>query len=650
MNPFSQDIVTKPRSIENSISGLNNRVLEHVLNEFNTLIEPPLPRKDVKLDHIQFITSRDPGYGKSHLLGRVFHHLNRKANLIYITPFSDHSTAWKSILNQVTNELNFPDDHVGNQTASPQISYFAHGVLSRLLIQCAQKGTIQVKNVPHLEKYIQNTPLEHVSDIIIKTIREKKNQIADELSSCNLQLNYTVMTWIHVLLTFAYDDDFMKKEICQEWMKSNCIDPNEANDIGIRPGDVLPYEMSIAQLNESCKTILFDLCQLAGLYRPFVFCFDQTENYGLDENLAKTLGGILTTLNDEFHNHMTILTSNQEPWKNTIVPFWEDAYTHRLSNPIELEGINKQQAKEFIRGRLDGIQIEPQKVHQMLEDDWLDSLFSNTTIGIRHFIHKCRDQWDHESHTIPPSKPLEQFFKEYQRIVQSNRKRMVYDRDTFIWLVKTLMPEGYECRAVNREKYFHFQILNENEIYYFGFQDNTNWSSWNAITKRSYQLVPGQIKRGIFFRIFNQPPIPKQTWKVADFINKAKQNHILTVYSLTKDELVLLYAGHDMFLDATGQNIEYSPDQVKMFLREQFKPLWSKLLEQEQNESPEIPNNDEFKKKIVDIMQIEKFLGVDDLKSRIPGITEEKIIAVQNDMTEINYYKSPTMSYLQWLS
>ena len=62
------------------------------------------------------------------------------------------------------------------------------------------------------------------------------------------------------------------------------------------------------RLNKSmtiCKQRIQDFCTLAGYYRPFVFCFDQTENYGTHADTARKFGEVIGDLINECANVLT---------------------------------------------------------------------------------------------------------------------------------------------------------------------------------------------------------------------------------------------------------------------------------------------------------------------------------------------------------
>src|SRR5690606_28950104 len=136
------------------------------------------------------------------------------------------------------------------------------------------------------------------------------------LASAGLSLSTPLPTWLRVLYSYAYhDDDWDRRQSCLDWMQAGSIEDETAEAIGIRTAERVRTEQTAAELNELAKARLLDLCRLAGFFRPFLFCFDQTESYGRSPELARALGDVITDLVDEAYNHLTVLTANLDPWE-----------------------------------------------------------------------------------------------------------------------------------------------------------------------------------------------------------------------------------------------------------------------------------------------------------------------------------------------
>ena len=105
INPFEKDVVHKPRECPSSVSTLNEDILAGLIGAFRAVNED---RASVG-NKAELILSSAPGYGKSHLIGRLFKALNRRAIQVYLTPFQTVALCWQSILLHLVNELDYPD-------------------------------------------------------------------------------------------------------------------------------------------------------------------------------------------------------------------------------------------------------------------------------------------------------------------------------------------------------------------------------------------------------------------------------------------------------------------------------------------------------------------------------------------------------------
>ena len=107
-NPFEDNVVFEPRDAEQSVHGLNDGPLQTLLRQFARLENEPLPRRRPVRLKAQLVTSAEPGYGKSHLIGRLFAALQPRATLVYLPPFQDAGSSWRSILLRIVQELHRP--------------------------------------------------------------------------------------------------------------------------------------------------------------------------------------------------------------------------------------------------------------------------------------------------------------------------------------------------------------------------------------------------------------------------------------------------------------------------------------------------------------------------------------------------------------
>ncbi len=104
-NPFDDNIVYEPREAELAVAGLNDAPLTRLIEQFAALETEPFPRRSAVHLKAQLVTSAEPGYGKSHLIGRLFKALESRATLVYLRPPQDPRAARRALLLKIVQEL-----------------------------------------------------------------------------------------------------------------------------------------------------------------------------------------------------------------------------------------------------------------------------------------------------------------------------------------------------------------------------------------------------------------------------------------------------------------------------------------------------------------------------------------------------------------
>lgn len=670
ISPFEDDIISEPRQVKKSVSGLNEKPLESLLLRFEELLRSEIPRNE-KLAHVQLVSSPEKGYGKSHLIGRLFQKLDQKATLVYLSPFGDPGSCWKSILLKTVQELNFPDRVVRKPSPDDpsQLESFAHGILTFMLIKELENGTISSKNKEITIKILEDLS---VTDFRkdkknLKWLKSKFKKLiglfTKQLEQNGVYLNASPFSWLGVLFTYAYfPEEYELRDTCQEWLKGGSIDPDEAKQIGIKPGDIGTPDMSSEGINGLCKERILDFCKLAGFFRPFVFCFDQTDEYGTDIVLSKALGSVIQVLRDDCVNIMTVMTVNQPVWTHNIRPWLQDAQVDRLSPALELEKIGKKQGSELIELRLDGWEdIEKNNKADFYDPEWIDNLFQKEEqIGIRDFLKKCDNRWRVLKGISPnTSYSIEDYYNKAVEDIKTRQRRLIFDPDILLWLVKEaakglndLNPEKYR----SRKNYFTLVWKSDEMQYFFGFEGGAHWKRWNAITNEAERInIETPKSKFIFFRTRELKKIPGPKWKSADIINNAKQKY-LCIISLEKEETAKIYAGYDLYIDAGEGNIPFKRHEVLEFLRHKLDFFWKKIKKPMSGNQPDngekTPTEKITKELINEIREIvckDRFLSVDNLITKLNGkVSKDLVYEAQEYIPEIKIFTHPNMTVFKW--
>lgn len=682
INPFESVIVSEPRRIERPVPGLNDLPLERLLERVGKLAAGEFP-KAVKLNGAQFIQSPAPGYGKSHLIGRLFKQLRGRATLIYLRPFTNASTCWKSILLRMVQELEFPESADADFCAADepnQLEALVHGILVNVVVNGLQNGIIRHRHPQGAAGYFQRATLKQLRSNRewVAWVGKKKAGLAElmerQLKQKGILLSASPLSWFSVLLRYAYfPKSYELRQSCLDWLRGGSIDEDDAGRIGILPGDRPVHDLAIDPANETAKHRIVDFCGLAGFYRPFVFCFDQTENYGADPVIAKCLGIVIQGLVDDCPNHMTVITANQHPWRQAVQPHWEHAHVDRMARPaLELGGLRKEQARTLIEIRLHGWDKAALRAKGILNPEWLDEVFRQSKeIGIRHFLLKCSEQWlagslrpEPKPKPSDPAKEIEDTFQAYVNQIKTQPKRLVFDPDALFWLVQEVAcRQGVAFKKFKSTRgYLVARWDVDGRKVYFGFEAGHHFRRWQAIQQEAgrYHAADASSKV-VFFRTPELRFIPGSGWKSAPEITAAKRGY-LHILVIGRETMAQLYAAYDLYLDATEGNLPFKTDQVIAFIRSRLKPVWDRILEPapdkwggeppEAGHKPRDESNEPKKTlihKIRDIVKRDKFLSIADLMAKIsPPVSEEELHRARACIAEIQVHTSPNMTVLQW--
>lgn len=599
INPFENNIVHEPRAIEKSLTGLNDVPLNQLLHQFARLESDSKPRR-IRAGHAQFVISPQPGYGKSHLIGRLFKKLNQRATRIYLLPFQDASACWKTILLKIVQEMSFPDSasvQSADTDAPTQLEAFAHGIIIHLLMDAVACGGM--RSNPDTLAFMCNRPFQEIrrNRSWLAWLRHNEHQFKLQLSKqaarYGFELNVSAYSWLSVLLMCAFPLQYELKAACLDWLKGGSLDVNEARRIGVRPADIPNAEMSLGETSQLCLQRIADFCQLAGFFRPFLFCFDQTEIFSRNAEGAKEFGAVIMTLAD-WPNQMTLVTANQTPWSAGIRPHWHDAQLQRLSQPIELEALNRDQALELIEQRFEGLDMDHAKHRFSGDYQWMDELnpTSGSEMGIRTFLDDCNKRWLSLAGETPLPVTIEALYNKNIQKIKAEPKRLVFDPDILRWLVRDaangadgIVSANY---YVSPKGYVTLMWRMNGQTRYFGFESGSHWRRWQAIAWEAVRLCRGASNaRVVFFRSPELDPIPG-AWKIADQIQTACRT-CLHIMVLTRSELAELYAGYDLYLEAESGDIPFQANEVLVFLRDALAPFWQKI---QTSTNPPAPHGD----------------------------------------------------------
>jgi hypothetical protein len=676
LNPFDDLIVKEPHRREPAVPGLNEQPFLSLKPRFERLFAGKPPRPPLPADPALLVTSPQPGFGKSHLIGRLFRKLGGRATLVYLRPFQSAELVFQSLLSTTVKELECPD-RTGWSSRDPgeptQLDALAHAVLGHLVADLMEQqggadraDIVRIRRNP-LEAFARGNPGDQWADWMRQSFPEYRLVMVEAMAARETVLHSK--EWLPVLFAYAYH--FENREVrqtCIDWICGESLSTEQFASIGVCPAHTMDAEASADQINRLCRERLIDLCRLASYYRPFVFCFDQTEAYGHSPALARAFGTAIATLVDEVPNQLTLITANEEPWEKTILPHFAGTDAERIATPpIELEGLTRAQAEELGALRLKATGLSPEDCAIFLDEEWLGEIFGaeDSRIGTRDFLRLCKARWEEVAVTsdgMPVPAPVASLaaFYEARRVgLLTEPTRLTFDADILRWLV-TICAAGLpemEVESID-SRFFSVRWRHAARTVLFGFEAGSNWKRWGAIVREteSHHAQMPQSKV-VLFRGEEQSAIPGPDWCVSPEILEARQQ-CLHLIVLSRDDFAALHAGYDLYVDALGGDIPpFDTQEVLSFLRAHFELWWERLLGPVDSETPEVGTPDieerqaQINTAVRGIVAAERYLSVDDVIDRLGfEVRREDVLLACGYSAEIRVHAHPRIPVLQWQS
>jgi hypothetical protein len=599
VNPFEADVIREPREVTFSVRGLNDGALHHLIAEFERLTEGELPRSPIPSPKAQLVVSPEAGYGKSHLLGRLFQAVGPRATQIYLLPFQAPERAWQSILLAAVQELDRPSRHELREET--QLDAFAMGVLAHIAADFMVNGGVKdhdslKREIEHLRNHPlsflgRNRPNSGLVDWLKTRIASRLDSIrlANLLKTRGVDLQGREKAWLQVLAGYAFSEkDSVERFAALSWIRGDPLESEEAAALGLSAGDNDgAVDTTALAINAMSLRRLRGLCALSSYYRPFLFCFDQTEVYGSDKGLAEALGNCISRMHADLPNHLTIVTTNSTNWTADIRPYVKPADQDRFSEEIRLEGIEREQSLILLSKRLQDFQLDDGVVEQFIDAAWLLSLFTaQPSIGVRRLLIRAaarfrelgRPHAPSVGSEPPPKLPtMDEVFASEVNKVRAKPALHHYNQDCLMWFTQVLST-GFDGVTVKKAKnrYFSTHWEWKDRGVYFAFEGGDNNGRWRAMAQEAVELAAGGRKCAIVFRTPDLKPIPGPRWVAArQTIDQACQQG-LRIQRLSLDQVCELHAAREFYSNALQGNVDFVPADVLAWLKARFRPWFEK--------------------------------------------------------------------------
>ena len=684
VNPFEDNIVFEPREAESAVAGLNDGVLAALQQRFErleTAARPRLARPRPPL-LAQLVTSAEPGYGKSHLIGRLFRALNRRATRVYLRPFQDVSSAWRSILLKVVQELHRPEDsertalRAGELT---QLDAFAQGVLGHLLAELLEAGQYPIERSGEQAAALRRDPVAALGagtslPELGQLMRAKFSDglgalLCEQLQISGAQLHARAASWLKILFGYGYGS-FAQRVTCLEWIKGEGVSDEEAGLLGLDPSEVPDGDNSAAARNELAKQRLEDLLSLAGFFRPFLLCFDQTEQITEHPEACIQFGHVVEELVAHGLNHMLIVTANISPW-DKIKKHIDHAQHHRFVAPLQLEGIIHSQAEELARQRLTGCNLATQEQDRLIDHKWLKSLFQlKPEYSVREFLRLCSQRFDQlagQSRKQPKLTP-EESFQHCLNEALSKKGRLDYDPEILRWTVGhscvgDALPQTEVKAYKDGNAHFPVSWSTSGKLLLWGFEDSSYWKRWNAILENAgrqfhvhrQQQAPLKV---IMLRSPEQCAIPGEKWLIRNRFLEAAER--FGIHVLAREDWANIVACHDLYVNALEGNLPFGAPEALEFTRYKLGPWWEQFLSGGMKPAPLAPATPEaaetepppeLAQAIRKVLSTRLFLSLKQLLEALPhSWSQTSVMEECQKMTEVKIFSTSQATALKWKS
>jgi hypothetical protein len=662
LNPFESSVVRDPKECGGSAPSLNKQVVERVVKRFRLLTSDNLP-KGMRRPAAQLVLSPSAGFGKSHLIGRLYRELGNAATIVHQTPFQAPSLVWQTVLNNTINELCSVDE--SEPAASRwKIELFANSMVCRSVAELIRNGRLKFQRAPEVLSMLEGAKVSlsgERDDPIGDVVRERFFDVFRPLSGDELFGIRETRAWLTSffhLATVGRHDEAFRASVA--WLRYEPFDLEIAESIGFRPQEI-PRAEDVAQINQECWLRLLGLCLWSSTFRPFLFCFDQTEDYADRKELATSFGTMIRRMTDELPGQLTLVTANQNIWESGIWSFIDSAGQARFDVPtMELKGVRRSEAREFIAVKLGDAQVPEEVIRRFADETWLDALFpGNSEIPAREFMKRCRERWEGK----PADRAsLDAILEDRIAEFEATPKRLGYNPDAFRWFVADFFPETGAKRGppgiARLGPYAETAIWDpQGRWVAFAFFRELQHQQWKSLVARSEAAcVSSGMAKLVVFRTPDQHEIPKSTWKMTGPVIREALGKYVHLFCLESKDVALLYASLELYLGArAGDLSDFTVETVLEFLRGRLSGLRTAALGPISRPPKPVASakpateDEELRSRIRILVSQRKLIAAQQVVEAIgPPLTVEHLKELTDDIPEVRKIAHPNHLTLLW--
>lgn len=591
-NPFDDNIVYEPRAAELAVAGLNDAPLRRLVEQFDALVTEPTPRRHAVHLKAQLVTSAEPGYGKSHLIGRLFQTLEGRATLVYLRPPQNPRAAWRTILLKLVQELDrdFP----------PPLDALAAAVWAGLLRRQIDRGKLGGDTAEYWAARLRDEPsaalsAEGLGDWLAQALADGAllPALESDLGVAGISLHSPAAAWLMVLRAYAGGERHGRERAAAlQWIKGEWLALPELEMLGLFPAHAaVSDDPDAAGRNEEAFRRLQDLCALAGFHRPFLLCFDQTELLTGRPELAAEFGTLIEGLVSFGLNLAVVVTTNLSPWRDNILPHIQTALRARFSAPLEMEGIDAEQARALAVHRLQARGLSLGEIGRFFATPWFENYFRESpTESVRRFLDRCATRCRQLGVGSPaaPELSLDEYFARLVREFACDPQKVVFDPGVLQWAVS---PEAVGATVAERwddpKGYTPIRWRRPsdrpNRQILFGFEDSNDGRLWNKIMDHAMYSVPrlkaqGLRTRFVFLRTPEQKALPLPSWPVVGLrFRQVEEDGILRVVVMPPESVAIIHAAHALYSHVMEGGTAFGLEETVRFIQRQLRAWWRDL-------------------------------------------------------------------------
>ena len=310
-NPFAGCTVVRPQQIWGKsfpdVPSINAEASNEVFQAFNSV-------RQGKLNTVGITITGDKGLGKSQIISRVRHGLQKDSGalFIYISKYEDLNRIKAELLKAIITSLRA----FGSQEGVTQWQEIATALLNE---------SLNKNHTP--QQYINQFPfwLSKYSNTVVDRLVDSVNKVKPNITN-----PYLVKA---ILWTLSEPH----KNYATYWLSGEELVPTKAAELGLPNSRTENQESEL--LNTACEILNF-----VSDYKVPVICFDELDSLGNDDNgftLAQVVASLAKDLSNNLKRGVLVLSMYPETWKVQVKSLPQiDAVMDRIATyPIPRENI-----------------------------------------------------------------------------------------------------------------------------------------------------------------------------------------------------------------------------------------------------------------------------------------------------------------------